>query len=38
LEALPAEVQAIGWKAQVRLCGWYRQLIARGKHANRVGG
>jgi len=36
LERLPVEVQAIGWKAQVRLCKRYRQLIARGKHANQV--
>jgi len=36
LEKLPAEAQAIGWKAQVRLCKRYRQLIARGKHANQV--
>jgi len=36
LEKLPAEVQAISWKAQVRLCKRYRQLIARGKHANEV--
>jgi transposase len=36
LEKLPAEIQAIGWKAQVRLCKRYRQLIARGKHANQV--
>src|SRR5713101_3720740 len=36
LEKLPAEVQAIGWKAQVRLCKRYRQLMARGKHANQV--
>jgi transposase len=36
LEKLPAEVQAIGWKAQVRLCKRYRRLIARGKHANEV--
>ena len=28
--------QAISWKAQVRLCKRYRQLIARGKHANQV--
>jgi len=35
-EKLPAEVRAIGWKAQVRLCKRYRQLIARGKHANQV--
>ena len=36
LENLPAEVQAIAWKAQVRLCKRYRQLMARGKHANQV--
>jgi transposase len=36
LEKLPAEIQAIGWKAQVRLCKRYRRLIARGKHANEV--
>ena len=34
LEKLPVEVQAIGWKAQVRLCKRYRRLLARGKHAN----
>ena len=32
LEKLPAEVQAISWKAQVRRCKRYRQLSARGKH------
>jgi transposase len=36
LEKLPAEVQAISWKAQVRLCKRYRQLSARGKHVNQV--
>jgi len=36
LEGLPAEAQAIGWTAQVRLRKRYRQLIARGKHANQV--
>jgi transposase len=36
LETRPAEIQATGWKAQVRLCTRYRQLIARGKHANQV--
>ena len=36
LETRPAEAQAIGWKAQGRLCKRYRQLIARGKHANQV--
>jgi transposase len=36
LERLPKAVQDISWKAQVRLCKRYRQLSARGKHANRV--
>jgi len=36
LETLPAEVQAISWKAKVRLCKRYRQLTARGKHVNQV--
>jgi transposase len=27
-------VQAIAWKAQVRLCRRYRRLISRGKHPN----
>jgi transposase len=36
LEKLPREVQAIGWKAQRRLCKRYRQLSARGKHVNQV--
>jgi len=36
LETLPTEVQAISWKAQVRLCKRYRQLTARGKHVNQV--
>ena len=35
-EALPANVRAIAWKAQVRLCKRYRRLAARGKHANVV--
>jgi transposase len=35
LEKLPAEIQAIAWKAQVRLCRRYRQLAAR-KHVNQV--
>jgi transposase len=33
LEKLPAAIQAISWKAQVRLCKRYRQLMAKGKHA-----
>jgi transposase len=36
LEKLPADIQAISWKAQVRLCRRYRQLSARGKHVNQV--
>ncbi len=36
LEKLPAEIQAIGGKAQVRLCKRYRLLTARGKHVNQV--
>jgi transposase len=36
LEKLPAEVQAIGWKAQVRLGKRYRHLTAHGKHVNQV--
>jgi transposase len=31
LEALPKAVRDIAWKAQVRLCGRYRRLIAAGK-------
>jgi transposase len=36
LEKLPKVIQAISWKAQVRLCKRYRRLLARGKHANQV--
>jgi transposase len=36
LEKQPKIIQDISWKAQVRLCKRYRQLIARGKHANVV--
>jgi transposase len=36
LEKLPPEIQAISWKAQVRLCRRYRQLSGRGKHVNQV--
>ena len=32
----PKIIQDLSWKAQVRLCKRYRQLIARGKHANVV--
>src|SRR5436189_1421993 len=34
LEKLPAEVQAISWKAQLRLCKRDRLLSARGKDVN----
>jgi len=36
LEGQPQEVQDLAWKAQVRLCGRYRRLIARGKQHNKV--
>jgi transposase len=36
VEALPTPIQAIGWKAQVRLCHRFRHLIACGKHPNVV--
>lgn len=36
-EHLPAAIQASRWKAPVRLCTRYRQLMAKGQHANQVG-
>ena len=36
LEKLPAAIQAISWKAQVRLCTRYRHLMAKGKNAKQV--
>ncbi len=36
LETLPKPIQDISWKAQVRLCKRYRQLMAREKHTNQV--
>jgi transposase len=36
LETQPKIIQDISWKAQIWLCKRYRQLIARGKHANVV--
>src|SRR5512132_672519 len=36
LAKLPPAIQAISWKAQVRLCTRYRQLMAKGKNANQV--
>jgi len=35
-EGLPREIKEISWKAQVRLCGRFRKLIARGKNRNRT--
>jgi transposase len=34
LEGLPKPIQAIGWKAQLRLCKRFRRLVSRGKHPN----
>jgi transposase len=36
LEKGPKPMQELSWKAQVRLCKRYRQLLARGKNANQV--
>jgi hypothetical protein len=36
LEKLPTAMQAIRWKAQVRLCKRDRQRMAKGKHAQQV--
>ena len=33
---MPTAIQAISWKAQVRLCNRYRRLLARGKQVNQV--
>lgn len=35
-EGLPREIKEISWKAQVRLCGRFRKLMARGKNQNRT--
>jgi transposase len=35
-EGLPQSVLAIAWKAQVRLCGRFRRLMARGKLKTKV--
>jgi transposase len=35
-EGVPEAVCKIAWKAQVRLCGRFRKLIARGKNWNKV--
>ena len=36
LEGLSREIREISWKAQVRLCGRFRKLLARGKNKNTV--
>jgi transposase len=36
IERLPKNIQAIGWKAQVRLCKRFRRLTSRGKNGNVV--
>jgi transposase len=35
-EGLPRVIKEISWKAQVRLCGRFRKLMARGKSRNRT--
>lgn len=35
-QGLPQEVIDISWRAQVRLCGRYRRLMARGKNKNKI--
>lgn len=35
-QQLPKTIADIAWRAQVRLCGRYRKLLARGKHPNTV--
>ena len=35
-EGLPQSIRDIAWKAQLRLCGRFRRLMARGKHRNKV--
>jgi transposase len=35
-EGQPAEVVEISWRAQVRLCGRYHRLVARGKAKQKV--
>jgi transposase len=36
LEGQPQAVQDIAWKGQLRLCGRYRKMTARGVHHNKV--
>ncbi len=35
-EGLSREIKEISWKAQVRLCGRFRKLMAKGKNQNRI--
>ncbi|NTV53933.1 MAG: IS110 family transposase [Syntrophaceae bacterium] len=35
-EGLPREIKEISWKAQVRLCGRFKKLMAKGKNRNRT--
>jgi MaoC like domain len=35
-QQLPKAICDIAWRAQARLCGRYRRLLARGKHPNTV--
>ena len=35
-QQLPQVICDIGWRAQVRLCGRYRKMLARGKHPNTI--
>jgi transposase len=35
-EGQPDAVKQIAWKAQLRLCGRYRKMVARGMHHNKV--
>ena len=34
IQDLPKVAQAIGWKAQVRLCPRFRRMVSHGKHPN----
>jgi transposase len=36
LDGLPPEIRIIAWKAQLRLCGRFKKLMARGKNRNKV--
>ena len=35
-DQLPKTICDIAWRAQVRLCGRYRKMLARGKHPNTI--